>query len=103
MSKHPWVVEAAVVEQKIRFPNERALDEYLRKLDWNYEPYKIISKEKANGYVVVIMRKRYCEYVFLGDPDPCRLSESMMQIRDQAHGISWDGDVKLVSSQKERE
>ena len=80
MARYSFEVEAAVVEQKLRFDSESSFEFYLNQLDWRYEPYKVLSKEKINGHWYVVIRKRYGEYPFLGEADPNKWAEKMRKI-----------------------
>ena len=81
MGKYEWEVSRAVVEEEIVFPNERAYRSYLRSLDIRDEPYTVVSENVAPdrpGYVVV-MRKRYGEYAFLGERDLPSINQEQME------------------------
>ena len=49
MSRSGSVIIKAVVEQEIRFDSEFYFDQYLRKLDYYEEPYKVVSKTFREG------------------------------------------------------
>lgn len=69
MGKYTWEVRRAVVEEEIIFPSECHFQNYLLQLAIREEPYTIVSERKENGRYIVVMRKRYGEYDFLGTPD----------------------------------
>ena len=98
MAKHSWEIQQAVVEQEIRFPRESVFEDFLRKLDLNYEPYKVVSKNYDNGALYVIIRRRYLEYDFLGETDPCSLEDWEREARDRANGIRWENGIKIIST-----
>lgn len=97
MARFTWEVQSAVVEQEIRFRDETHLHEFLRKLDYKYEPYKVVSKRFDNGNLYVIIRRRYLEYDFLGETDPCCLKDWEIEARDRANGIRWENGIKIIS------
>lgn len=98
MARRSWEIQQAVVEQEIRFPSESEFESFLRKLDYNYEPYKVVSKNFDNGALYVIIRRRYLEYDFLGETDPCSLKDWEREARDRKNGISWENGVMLISA-----
>lgn len=105
MARRGCVIERAVVEQELRFDREEYLNDYLHKLDYYDEPYKIVSKTVRNGYLYVIIRKRYGEYPFLGERDPYSLSEFWETLRDLDRGATRneDGVLEITDSKKYQE
>lgn len=75
MAKYEWEVRRAVVEEEIVFPSKEAYRSYLRSLDVRDEPYKVVGESIDGGCYVVVMRKRYGEYAFLGECDPSFMSQ----------------------------
>ena len=70
MGRHDWSVHAAVVEEEIFFKSKSAFEGYLFNMDLKKEPYKVVSEREGEfGGYFVVMRKRYGEYPFLGEPD----------------------------------
>lgn len=61
-----WQILRSAVEQEILFPTEECYLSYLRTLDAKREPYKVVSESKKDdGSMVVIMRKRYNNTIFM--------------------------------------
>ena len=55
-----WLILRAAVEQEILFPSQKALDDYVAKLEVENFPHQLIrSTVKEDGTVVALMRKRY--------------------------------------------
>ena len=102
MSRSGSVIIKAVVEQEIRFDSEFYFDQYLRKLDYYEEPYKVVSKTFREGRLFVVIRKRYGEYPFLGDVDPYTISEESIKMRDESRGVvrNDDGSLSIVDMEK---
>lgn len=102
MARRGCVIERAVVEQELRFDREDYLNDYLHKLDYYDEPYKIVSKTVRNGYLYVVIRKRYGEYPFLGETDPSSLSEFRETLRDLDRGATRneDGVLEITDGKK---
>ena len=64
-----WRILKAAVEQEILFPSEKCYKDYLAKLNQKNEPYEIIGATiNLNGSVVAVMRKRYNNNLFFGNP-----------------------------------
>lgn len=96
MARRGCVITKAVIEQEIRFDGESDFERFIHKLDYYEEPYKVVSKTYREGYLFVVIRKRYGEYPFLGDADPSTLSELYKDIRDTARGATRDEEGVLV-------
>ena len=92
MARRGSVIAKAVVEQEIHFDSEYYFEDFIRKLDYYEEPYKIVSKTYSQGSLVVVIRKRYGEYPFLGDTDLSTLSDFWKEIRDAERGATRDDD-----------
>ena len=105
MARKGCVIERAVVEQELRFEREEYLTDYLYKLDYYDEPYKIVSKIVRNGYLYVVIRKRYGEYPFLGDIDPSTLSAANRMMRDIERGaaVNDEGVLEITDGKKYQE
>lgn len=105
MARRGSVILSAVVEQQIQFDNESSFNEFLYQLDYYEEPYKVVNKTYIDGYLVVVIRKRYGEYPFLGDIDPSTLSETSKMIRDMSRGatLSEDGVLEITDYDKYRD
>lgn len=55
-----WTIIRAAVEQEILFPSQKALDDYIAKLEADNFPHQLIhSTVQEDGTVVALMRKRY--------------------------------------------
>lgn len=102
MARRGCVITKAVVEQEIRFDNEFYFKEFLHKLDYYEEPYKVVSKSYCNGSLFVVIRKRYGEYPFLGDTDPSTLSNLWKEIQDNERGVTRDENGALVITDLEK-
>ena len=89
MSKHSFSVRRAAVEEEMSFPSKGTFEGYCLNMDFKQEPYNIVSVSyEADGRCIVVMRKRYGEYPFLGDPDAPsvdpNLLESVRKFREEA-------------------
>ena len=102
MARRGSVITKAVIEQEICFINESYFNEFLHKLDYYAEPYKVVSKTYKEGHLYVVIRKRYGEYPFLGDRDPSTLSESYREFRDSLRGVERDDDGTLIITDLEK-
>lgn len=57
---HNWSIIRAAVEQEILFPSQKALNDYIAKLEAADFPHQLIrSTVQEDGTVVALMRKRY--------------------------------------------
>ncbi len=96
MARRGSVIAKAVVEQEIHFDSEYYFEDFIHKLDYYEEPYKIVSKTHSQGRLVVVIRKRYGEYPFLGDTDPSTLDEYWKERRDAERGVTYNDDGGLI-------
>ena len=70
MGKYHFSVRRAVVEEEMSFSSKDSFDCYCLNMDLKGEPYNIVNvSHEPDGRCIVIMRKRYGEYPFLGEPD----------------------------------
>ena len=102
MARRGSVITKAVVEQEIYFEHESYFKRFIQQLDYYEEPYKIVSKTYTNGYLVVVIRKRYGQYPFLGDIDPSTLSTEEREKRDLERGVTRDDDGILFITDHEK-
>lgn len=105
MARRGSVIRKAVIEQEIQFDSEHYFNQFLYNLDYYEEPYKVVSKTYREGKLVVIIRKRYGEYPFLGDIDPSSLSEGSRKLRDISRGavLNDDGVLEITDYEKYRD
>ena len=102
MARRGCIITKAVVEQEICFDSEFYFNEFLHKLDYYEEPYKVVNKSYCDGKLVVVIRKRYGEYPFLGDTDPSTLSDFWKEIRDTSRGATRNEEGELVITDSEK-
>lgn len=102
MARRGCVITKAVVEQELRFDSEFYFNEFIHKLDYYEEPYKIVSKTYHQGSLFVVIRKRYGEYPFLGDTDPSSLATFQKEMRDELRGVKCDADGSLIICDAEK-
>ena len=89
--RYHWSIRNAVVEEEIVFDSKAGFQNYLFNMTLREEPYTVVSEREELGQYVVVMRKRYGEYGFLGTPDLPACDPAFIEVYRRAKKEFEDG------------